>query len=244
MKKVFILLLLTLSSVPILGQGIIKGTNHRKIFSGSGSFSFVQQTADAANSTANFTRTLNGTVAGNMIIVVAWIRGATAGALSVSDGTNGSYTNAIACQNPSQTVNKAAVFYFINGAGGNLTITTSYSGTYGHASATAYEYSSTTTITFDLGTCTASPGSTSSPTSDSITTTGANDLLIGGMMDNNASGSGCGAGWGHCGGNTDQNNVVGRSEDKLNQATGSYSAAFTLTSSQSDWTAGIAAFKD
>jgi hypothetical protein len=209
----------------------------------TGQFSFVQQTSQTSSSTTSpITLTLNGTVAGNLITVTFGGRTSASGTFTVSDNVNGSYTNSGTCHNASSLTNYISIFYFISGAGGNLTITASV-GNVTRIYAVATEYKSTTAVTFDQTSC-STQSSTSSPTSNSVTVTGSNNLLVGGMMDFNASSSGCGASWTNCNKNTDQANVIVDREDQLNQPTGSYSSAFTLGTSQNDWECTIATFKD
>jgi hypothetical protein len=200
-------------------------------------WSLVQKSGNTTTSASPFTVSLSGTVAGHPIVVI--VNSRSGSGISVSDGVN-TYSSTTLCNNGG---NEVQFFYVTSGVGGNLTITVSYT-TGNNIYANAREYSGSGTITFDGAACTTAPGSTSTPSSDSITTTG-NDVLIGGMTDFNATSGGCGTGWNtSCSGNTNPGAIVDEQGDDLNQTAGSYSAQFTLGSAQSDWMVGIMALKE
>ena len=243
--RVLVLFLLALgfASVSCAQVGMMPIVNSPKA-SGSGSFSFVQKSADfAASTTSPVSLTLNSTGAGHLIVVQAYVRASSGGSFSVSDGVN-TYTQVSAgiCQNGSNTED---TFYVLSGAGGNLTISVSWSGGVIWLYGNAREYSSTTPVTYVARSCTASPTSTTAPTSDAVNANGTNNLLVGGMYDFNALSGGCGSGWGNCSSNTNQSSAgPAETEDKLNQASGNYSSTFTLGTAESDWMAEVVAFKD
>jgi hypothetical protein len=206
-------------------------------------FTFVQKSSNAsAISSSPITLSLPSTGAGHLIVVQTYVRASSGGSFSVSDGVN-TYTQVSAgvCQNGSNTED---TFYVLSGAGGNLTISVSYSGGVNSLYGNAREYSSTTPVSYISRFCTASPGSTTTPTGDTVNANGTNNLIVGGMIDWNAVSGGCNGSWTNCSANTNQSLGVMQGEDKLNQASGNYGAAFTLGSAQSDWMVETAAFKD
>ncbi len=211
--------------------------------SASGTFSFVQKSANAAaTSSSPITLSLPSTGAGHTIVVFVYVRASGGGSFSVSDGVNTYAAASGICQNGSNT---EEAFYVLSGAGGNLTVSVSYSGGVNSLYGNAREYSSTTSASYIGRSCTASPGSTTTPTSDAVNANGTNNLLIGGMIDWNATFGGCSGSWTNCSANTNQaSGGVMQGEDELNQASGNYGAAFTLGSAQSDWMVETVAFKD
>lgn len=205
-----------------------------------GTITLVQKSSNGASSGSPFTTTLSNTAAGNAIVVIVNSHSATGTA--VSDGVN-TYSSTSQCANGSDQVQ---FFYVLSGAGnsGTLTITVSFS-TGNNIYANAREYHTTSgTFSLDASACTTSPSSTSTPSSDSITTTGTLDVLAGAMTDFNATSGGCGTGWTtNCTGNTNQSSIVDEQGDDIGVSAGTYSAKFTLGSAQSDWMVGILALK-
>jgi hypothetical protein len=198
----------------------------------------VQKNANSATAVP-FSATLNGTVAGNSIVVLALVNWSVVGTISVSDTVN-SYSSTTERTN---SVNSVQCFYVLSGVGGNITVTVSAAtGTAASIWASIREYSSNG-LSFD-GEAGFTSSSTTSPTSNSLTTTGSNDLLVGAMIDFNAISGGITGSWGNEGKNTNQSTVVCETEDQRNVAAGSYQSQFTLASAQSDWAANIVAFKE
>jgi hypothetical protein len=207
---------------------------------GWATISFVQQCSNAADGSTSYSCTLSNTASGNAIVVR--VNGFNPGTISVSDGVNTYSSTSIRCN-----VNDCVQFFYVlSGAGNSGTLTISVSATGSHVYGNAVEvHTSLSGFAFDGETGTASPGSSSTPTSDSITTTGSNDALFGAMTDFNASSGGCGTSWTtNCGTNTNQSALVCVESYRLNVAAGSYSAPFTLSAAQSDWMAAIMALKE
>lgn len=78
----------------------------------------------AVGATTPTTVDLNGTVAGNAIFVAISTNGSSAPTITVSDDVNGSYTQAAVATNG---VQRTALWYFLNIAGGDVTITVGHS---------------------------------------------------------------------------------------------------------------------
>ena len=157
---------------------------------------------------------------------------------AVSDGTNGSYT-ALAPAD-SNAGHNVKLFYVANTANTALTITCADNGGSNHLICAGAEFTGgTTTVDKSAGTTTHTAGTAIS--SDSITTTNANDLLIGALADCSAGTITQGAGWTSDGISTTSCNMV--MEYQIVSATSTYAATATLNNSQSDWVAVIGSWK-
>ena len=210
----------------------------------SSAFSLIQKATSAVYCTTSPCTVSLGSnaTAGNLIDVVTNFRASNSN-VTVSDTPNGTYTQAGGAGGTCSTgTNRTATAYVLSGAGGATTISISYT-SLTWAMITVREHHSTTAVTYGSHVCTTTVASTTTPTSDSLNSTFANNLFVGGFVDSASPTYGCGSPWGDCASLTNPSKA-GLSETQLNLASGSRSANFTMTVGDTTWMASNTYFHD
>lgn len=193
--------------------------------------------------------TINSTAAGSLIVVgvSAWRSGANP-TISVADNVNGSYgTPAF---NAVNSFSRAAVFYFPNNAGGNLTITlTSDGADYWFC---GHEFAGAATASPLSGTPATNTGTSLAPSSGSFTPSD-NDVLLIAVVDFSqvVNAGGWAINQGGVSGFATSNDNTGSSGSQngsmvwkvVSGSPGSVSHSWAVTGTSGAWSAGIAAFK-
>jgi len=185
-------------------------------------------------SAASLAFTTNNT-AGNLIVVAVRIGSPSTTTVSVRD-TNGNSYSLARSQVQTTDGHQAWVYYAKIIAAGANTVTVTLSAT-ATLRVAIHEYSGLDTAA-PLDQTTSAPGSGTAPTSGSVTTTAANELLFG--MGSSANARTWTAGTGY----TLRQAPAGKLEtaDRIVAATGSFSASASLSAAD-DWTAIIVTFK-
>lgn len=186
---------------------------------------------------------------GNMVVVLVSRSGSSGATLSVSDNQGNTYTKAV----ESATVgpcNTSSIWYApVGTSSGTFTVTVTNTGTAGssYISATALEYSGLASSSVVDQTNSNSGTGIGTLSSGSITTTNADDLLIGVCCSNkstNQTWTDPGAPWTQrfieSGG---ANYEMGIGNERIVSATGTYSVSWSIDTTGGDLTASIASFK-
>ncbi len=207
---------------------------------------FVQNNT-SANLASGTSQTITNAAAANVVgnFLVAYVKqspqsgNALASISSVSDSKNGAYTFAGRIIDTSPSNDRQIDIYYrqniIAAATGTNTLTATYGATTTNIRLKMLEFSGVLASGSPMDGTTGATGTTGTAASGSITTTVANDLLLG---FGNCSGTftGVGTGW------TLVDNSGGLSEYILNAAIGSYNATMA-GASQGNWASIVIAFK-
>ena len=155
--------------------------------------------------------------------------------LSVSDSLNGSWSVANAAHYNSNIVQTTGQFYFANSKAGTITIagTPSGAGTWGAMNCQEWSGAATSSP-LDQGT--SADGTTANPSSGSVTSTAAGDLVLGDLE--NGIGPGAGSGFSLI---SSTPNTGLSTEYLIQSSAGSTAATWTLAAT--GWTAQLATFK-
>lgn len=174
------------------------------------------------------------TTTGNLIIVACGNTGSINNVTSVTDSQSNTYTQVFSS---SPTGSDDFEFWYAKNITGGTTptITIAYSSSSSFNTAVAREYSGLDTSSpLDVNNGAAIDIFQATCTSNSVTTTSANELIVGACMTNSSVTFGAGTGYGNL---TSQTNVAAIAlEDQIVSSTGTYTASFTGTAGA---TAGI-----
>jgi hypothetical protein len=202
--------------------------------SGGGGISFVQVKSTVATSSSAVTITMPAAqTAGNLNVVAVMWGDTTSTVSSVTDSKGNVY--ALALGPTKATGLTSAIYYAKNIAAGSNTVTVTFNQPASFPNVNVMEYSGLST-TSPLDVASGATGSGTSASSGSVTTTSANELIIGA---GNPTSTFTAAGTGFS--NRIINSFGGISEDKVVSSTGSYNATATLTSGT--WVMQMVAFK-
>lgn len=186
---------------------------------------------------------------GNTVVVLVSRSGSAGATISVSDNQGNSYTKAVESPNVS-TCNTSSIWYAnVGTSSGTFTVTATNSGSAGssYISAVALEYSGLASSSLVDQTASNSGTGVGTLSSGSITTTNANDLLIGVCCSDKSSNqtwTDPGAPW------TQRflessgaNYEMGIGNDRIVSVTGTYSVSWSIDTTGGDLTAAIASLK-
>jgi hypothetical protein len=200
---------------------------------GGGGISFVQVKSAAVTSGASVAITFAAQTAGDLNVVAVMWGDTTSTVSSVTDSKGNIY--ALAVGPTKATGLTSAIYYAKNIAGGSNTVTVKFNQTAGWPNVNVLEYSGLDTAN-PLDVKAAAIGTGTTANSGSVTTTSANELIVGAGNPTSvftAAGSGFS--------NRIINSFGGISEDKIVSSLGSYNATATLTSG--GWVMQMATFR-
>lgn len=201
--------------------------------------SFVTSVNVISGPATSGTITINGTNAGDLLVLVGRMSGGPSiTTVTASDPVNGSWNQASV--NGFGSTNVFVIFYVQNAGSGSITITYAAGGISASYQMVVADYTGPLGNPLLDMAATPATGSSNAPTSNSLTTTQARELLVSMVGNSSANGLTITAGAGY----TVRNNSNGNAalEDQLVTTVGTYTASFGLSSSV-NWTILLVSFR-